>query len=137
MSHDPGPDAFRLDRPGIRASFDRASAHYEAAAVLQARVNEELMSRLELFKFQPRVVLDLGTGTGRGAEELKRRYRRALVVAVDMAPGMLREAQRRKIARRRQESWPRRRRNEDAPSVKSRRLCVSKRARRSWKTLST
>jgi malonyl-CoA O-methyltransferase len=90
-----GPDAFRLDRPGIRASFDRASAQYDASAVLQARVNEELMSRLEFFKFQPRVVLDLGAGTGRGAEELKRRYRRALVVALDIAPGMLRQAQRR------------------------------------------
>jgi len=89
------PDPFRLDRPSIRSSFDRASATYEAAAILQARVNEELMSRLEFFKFQPHVILDLGTGTGRGAEELKRRYRRALVVALDMAPGMLREAQRR------------------------------------------
>ncbi len=90
-----GTDAFRLDRPGIRVSFDRASADYDAAAVLQARVNEELMSRLEFFKFQPKVVLDLGAGTGRGAEALKRRFRRALVVALDMAPGMLREAQRR------------------------------------------
>jgi malonyl-CoA O-methyltransferase len=92
---DNGPDAFRLDRPSIRTSFDRASARYDAAAVLQARVNDELMERLELFKFQPQVVLDLGAGTGRGTEELKRRYRRALVVALDMAPGMLREAQRR------------------------------------------
>lgn len=90
-----GDDAFHLDRPSIRTSFDRASAHYDEAAVLQARVNEELMGRLELFKFQPEVVIDLGAGTARGAEELKRRYRRALVVAVDMAPGMLREAQRR------------------------------------------
>ena len=85
------PDAFRLDRPSIRTSFDRASANYEAAAVLQAQVNQELMTRLEFFKFQPEVVLDLGTGTGRGAEELKRRYRKALVVALDMAPGMLRK----------------------------------------------
>jgi malonyl-CoA O-methyltransferase len=91
---DSGPDAFRLDRPGIRTSFDRASAHYEAAAVLQARVSDELLGRLELFKFEPRVVLDLGAGTGRGAAELKRRYRRSLVVALDMAPGMLREARR-------------------------------------------
>jgi malonyl-CoA O-methyltransferase len=90
-----GPEAFRLDRPGIRTSFDRASPRYEAAAVLQARVGEELIERLEVFKFQPRVVLDLGAGTGRGTEELKRRYRRSLVVALDMAPGMLREAQRR------------------------------------------
>ncbi len=95
VSEAAGAEAFHLDRPCIRTSFDRASAHYEAAAVLQARVNEELLGRLELFKLQPQVVLDLGAGTGRGAEELKRRFRRALVVALDMAPGMLREAQRR------------------------------------------
>jgi malonyl-CoA O-methyltransferase len=89
-----GEEAFRLDRPGIRTAFDRASAGYEAAALLQGRVSEELMSRLELFKLQPGVVLDLGAGTGRGTKELKRRFRRALVVALDMAPGMLREAQR-------------------------------------------
>src|SRR3569833_116089 len=75
-----GPDAFRLDRPSIRTSFDRASASYEAAAVLHARVNEVLMSRLELFNFQPQVVVDLGTGTGQGAEELQRCFRCVLVV---------------------------------------------------------
>jgi malonyl-CoA O-methyltransferase len=85
-------EAFRLDRPGVRASFDRASASYEAAAVLQARVSDELLNRLELFKFTPRVVLDLGAGTGRMTGELKRRYRRALIIALDLAPGMLREA---------------------------------------------
>lgn len=90
-----GPEAFQLDRPGIRASFDRASANYDGAAALQAQVNQELMGRLEFFRFQPQVVVDLGAGTGRGAEELKRRYRRALVVALDMAPGMLREAHKR------------------------------------------
>jgi malonyl-CoA O-methyltransferase len=91
----PAPDAFQLDRPGIRTAFDRASASYEAAAVLQARVSEELISRLDFFKFQPQVVLDLGSGTGRATEDLKRRYRKSLVVALDMAPGMLREARRR------------------------------------------
>lgn len=86
--------AFRLDRPGVRASFDRASASYEATAVLQSRVADELLSRLEPFKFAPGVVLDLGAGTGRMAGALKQRYRRALVVALDLAPGMLREARR-------------------------------------------
>lgn len=87
-------EAFRLDRPGMRASFDRASASYEAAAVLQARVADELLSRLDPFKFAPEVVLDLGAGTGRMTSALKQRYRRALVVALDLAPGMLREARR-------------------------------------------
>src|SRR5579862_9546228 len=88
-------DEFRLDRSDIRTAFDRASAHYEAAAVLQRRVSEELLGRLEPFKFQPRVVLDLGAGPGRSSEDLKRRYRHALVIALDIAPGMLREARRR------------------------------------------
>ena len=87
-------DDFRLDRRSVRESFDRASARYEAAAVLQARVNDELIERLSLVNIEPRVILDLGAGTGRGASELKRRYRRALVIAADIAPGMLREARR-------------------------------------------
>jgi malonyl-CoA O-methyltransferase len=86
--------AFRLDRPEVRASFERASATYEAAAVLQARVANELLTRLEPFNFKPEVVLDLGAGTGRLTGELKKRYRRALVVALDIAPGMLHEARR-------------------------------------------
>jgi malonyl-CoA O-methyltransferase len=89
-----GPEEFRLDRSGVRMAFERASARYEAAAILQARVNEELLDRLDFFKFKPAIVLDLGAGTGRGAAGLKRRYRSALVVALDVAPGMLREARR-------------------------------------------
>ena len=98
-SNDAAP--FRLDRPGIRTAFDRASATYEAAAVLQARVADELVSRLEPFNFAPKVVLDLGAGTGRMTAELKRRYRRSLVIALDLAPGMLHEA-------RRHQQWLRR-----------------------------
>lgn len=89
------PDvAFRLDRRRLRASFERASVSYESAAGLQARVAAELLERLAAFRFRPRVVLDLGAGTGRVSAELKRRYPRALVVALDLSPGMLREARR-------------------------------------------
>lgn len=87
-------DVFRLDRGRVRAAFDRASAGYEAAAGLQARVAAELLGRLADFRFAPRVVLDLGAGTGRATRELRRRYPRALVIALDIAPGMLREARR-------------------------------------------
>jgi malonyl-CoA O-methyltransferase len=89
----PAPeDEARLDSRGVRDAFDRASAAYEAAAVLQARVGDELLERLDFFKFEPEVVADLGAGTGRMTGELKRRYKRATVVALDIAPGMLREA---------------------------------------------
>jgi len=86
--------AFRLDRKGVRRAFDRASAGYDAAAILQARVRQELLERLSLVRLVPAVVLDLGAGTGHGAQALKRRYRRAEVIALDSAPGMLRAAAR-------------------------------------------
>jgi malonyl-CoA O-methyltransferase len=88
------PDFFELDKAGVRAAFDRASATYEAAAVLQSRVADELLSRLEPFDLSPQVILDLGAGTGRAAAELKRRYRSGTVIALDLAPRMLREAAR-------------------------------------------
>lgn len=90
----PEPKPFQLEKAGVRAAFDRAGLTYEAAAVLQLRVAEELLGRLEPFDFRPRVILDLGAGTGRVAAELKRRYRRARVIALDLAPGMLRAAAR-------------------------------------------
>jgi malonyl-CoA O-methyltransferase len=93
MSGSPEDDA-RLDTRGVRSAFDRASSTYEVAAVLQARVGDELLHRLDFFKFDPTVVVDLGAGTGRVTGELKRRYKRATVVALDLAPGMLREARR-------------------------------------------
>jgi len=94
MTGGDSPDLFRLDKAGVRAAFDRASSSYEAAAVLQSRVADELLSRLEPFDFSPRVILDLGAGTGRVSAELKRRYRSSMVIALDLAPGMLREAAR-------------------------------------------
>src|SRR5207245_218247 len=60
-----------------------------------------LPERLAPFDFTPAVVLDLGAGTGRVTRELKRRYRRALVIALDLSRGMLREARRHQLPWRR------------------------------------
>ena len=92
---------FALDRRAVVRAFDRASASYDAAAALQERVRNELIGRLNELKITPRSILDLGTGTGHGARALKRRFPKAQVVAVDIAPGMLERA-------RRQSSWLRR-----------------------------
>jgi len=87
-------DASDLDDGRVRAAFDRASTAYDAAAVLDARVRNELLERLTFFKLQPAVALDLGAGTGHAARALRDAYRGALVIALDAAPGMLREARR-------------------------------------------
>jgi malonyl-CoA O-methyltransferase len=98
----PDPSAlFSLDRRAVANAFDRASTSYDAAAALQERVRNELLGRLAEFTVAPQTVLDLGAGTGHASRGLKRHYPRAIVVAADIAPGML-------VRARAQSRWLRR-----------------------------
>ena len=99
-AHDPR-EMFGLDRRAVAEAFDRASTSYDAAAALQERVRNELLGRLDDFPLAPKSILDLGAGTGHSSRALKRRYPAAIVVAVDIAPGMLEKA-------REQSRWLRR-----------------------------
>ncbi len=90
--------AYSLDNAWVRRSFDQASASYDAAAVLQTDVRNQMLDRLNLTDLSPRVVLDAGSGTGHASRSLRRRYPDALVIALDSSLGMLREATR-------QQSW--------------------------------
>jgi len=92
---------FALDRHALARSFDRAGAGYDAAAQLQQRVRVELLERLQFFALEPQTILDLGAGTCRGALELRRRFARARIIALDVAPGMLKAAPRAPWLRRR------------------------------------
>ncbi len=88
--NEPDPtQVFSLDRRAVAQAFDRASASYDAAAALQERVRNELMERLAELKLAPLRILDLGAGTGHASRALKRRYPKSLIVAADIAPGML------------------------------------------------
>ena len=90
MSEERG--AYTLDTAWVRRSFDRASTTYDAAAVLQSEVRDLLLDRLDLTAVVPRVILDVGAGTGHASRALKRRYPRAQVLAADFSLGMLRAA---------------------------------------------
>ena len=90
-----GTARFRIDRGAVARAANRASAGYAAAAQLPTRVNAELLERLQFFRLEPRVIIDLGCGTGEGAMALRRRFPRARVVAIDLAFGMTQQAQRR------------------------------------------
>ncbi|MGH8197188.1 MAG: malonyl-ACP O-methyltransferase BioC [Steroidobacteraceae bacterium] len=95
------PDAAPLlDRDAIRRNADRASATYDESAVLQERVRQQMIGRLDWIAFTPEAILDLGCGTGRGAAALATRWPRARVLALDIAPAMLREAGRQDEASR-------------------------------------
>jgi malonyl-CoA O-methyltransferase len=89
------PDEYYLDPAHVRRSFDRAARSYDAAAVVATEIRNRLLERLDLVKLQPKVILDLGAGTGHASKALKQRYKSAEVVAIDLAPAMLVEADRR------------------------------------------
>ena len=74
----------------IRASFDRAAASYDAAAVLQKQVCELLLGGLTLpATTGTPAILDAGCGTGYGARLLRARWPAAHLTVADFAPAML------------------------------------------------
>jgi malonyl-CoA O-methyltransferase len=81
-----------LDKSLARRAFERAAGTYDASAALQNEVGNRLVERLDFIRLQPRRILDLGAGTGVFTRVLGRRYRKADVTALDIAPAMLQRA---------------------------------------------
>ncbi len=97
------PDPYRLDRAELRRSFGRAAGSYDEAAPLQREIATRLLSRLDLIRIEPRMILDAGSGTGYCTRDLAHRYRRARVTGVDLAQPMA------ALARSRDRWWRRHR----------------------------
>jgi malonyl-CoA O-methyltransferase len=81
-----------IDHQRVAANFGRAAARYEVHARLQGEVRGELLERLDELQLTPGRVVDIGCGTGLGSQALKRRYRKAEVLALDLALPMLQQA---------------------------------------------
>ena len=73
-----------------RRQFDRMAPIWDELRSTEAFASLE--AALDSLELSPSRVLDLGTGTGRAAFLLARRYPEAEVVGVDLAPAMLAEA---------------------------------------------
>jgi ubiquinone/menaquinone biosynthesis C-methylase UbiE len=84
---------YLLDKARVRASFNRAASTYDAAAVLQKLVREEMLSRLDLMKIAPEAILDAGCGTGHASIGLQKRFKNASVYSLDIALLMLQKAE--------------------------------------------
>ena len=82
-------DVYKIDKARMRAAFDRAANTYDASAVLQKIVREEMLSRLDLVNIKPKAILDAGCGTGHGGFALQKRFKQAQVVSLDIALMML------------------------------------------------
>jgi malonyl-CoA O-methyltransferase len=86
-------DSYFIDKARVRASFNRAASTYDAAAVLQKLVREEMLSRLDYMKIAPESILDAGCGTGHASIGLQRRFKKASVYSLDIALLMLQKAE--------------------------------------------
>jgi len=84
-----------IDKRLARRAFEKAAGTYDDAAVLQNEIGDRLMERLDYIRLQPRRVLDLGSGTGMFTSALMKRYRKADVVALDIAQPMLQRVKQR------------------------------------------
>ena len=82
-------DEYHMDKARVRASFDRAAKTYDAAAILQKLVRDEMFDRLDLINVSPKKILDAGCGTGHGSFQLQKRFKTAQVFSLDLAMGML------------------------------------------------
>ena len=86
-------DLYKIDKTRARVSFGRAAQSYDAAAILQKQVREEMLSRLDLVKLNPKFILDAGCGTGLASLALQNKFKGAQVISLDFALPMLQKTQ--------------------------------------------
>ncbi len=91
-------DSSSLKTRDVQRRFDRAAASFDTADFVHSVTRDGLFARLEPVVIEAKTVVDLGSATGSGSRLLARRFRRARVIAIDLAHEMLVEA-------RKKQSW--------------------------------
>jgi malonyl-CoA O-methyltransferase len=79
-------------KPAVRRSFGNAANTYDDNAFLQREIANRMFERLEYIKLQPQVALDIGCGTGYATAMLRKKYREANIIGLDLATQMLHTA---------------------------------------------
>ena len=81
-------------KQAIINAFNRAAKSYDDVAFLQRETAARLISRLDLIKLQPQVLVDVGAGTGYATRLLEKHFAKAKIVLIDNASNMLKQAKR-------------------------------------------
>jgi malonyl-CoA O-methyltransferase len=76
-----------IDRSAARRNFERAARTYPKASRLEREVAVRMLARLDYIRLEPRRILDAGSGPPRN--ELRKRYPRAMAIALDFSCAML------------------------------------------------
>jgi malonyl-CoA O-methyltransferase len=84
----------------IARSFDDIARHYDSHAALEQEVGTRLLARTAFKRLEPARILDLGCGSGGCAAGLKKSFRKAQVLGLDISGKMLAEARRKAGLRR-------------------------------------
>ena len=79
--------------------FSQAVSTYDEHAVLQREVGRRLIKHIEFTRLKPEWILDIGCGTGYFTGLLRQRFKRAHIIAMDMATAMTSAAKKKYIRR--------------------------------------
>ena len=89
VHHDSNP---ALDERAIQRQFTRVAATYDSASLLQKKIADELIDRIELVCPAPDILLDLGSGTGYLGHRAMEEFPALSVIAVDRVTAMANES---------------------------------------------
>jgi len=81
----------------IAQVFNGCAQSFAGAATVMNEIGQRLIERLDYMLIKPQFVLDLGCGPGLFTHQLSTRYPEACVVSLDLAAGMLVEAQKNRV----------------------------------------
>ena len=82
-----------VDSRQVRRRFDRLAAQYNAHADIEREIAARMLERLDYVRIDPRLIVDIGCGTGEATAALRERYRAAQLLGVDFSESMLRAGQ--------------------------------------------
>ena len=82
----------RINKAGVRQSFNQAAENYDSYAGLQQKIACNLIALVDEHVADAKLILDVGAGTGYGARLLSTKIPNATIVAVDIAMSMVQQS---------------------------------------------